>query len=65
MSGSCGIYCCHERRIEVFVEKHEGKRILGRHGHRWENGIKTDLKGVVSGTDRFDLAQNRHRRRLM
>ena len=65
MGGSCSIYCDQKRCIQVFVEKHEGKRMLGRHGHGWENGIKTDLQGVGSGTDWFDLAQNRHRWRLL
>jgi hypothetical protein len=35
-----------ERRIgyRVLVGKPEGKRPLGRLGHRWENNIKMDLQ---------------------
>jgi hypothetical protein len=34
-----------ERRVSrVLVGKPEGKRPLARQGHRWENGIRMDLK---------------------
>ena len=34
-----------------------GKRPLGRPGHRWENNIEMDLKGVRwGGVDWIDLA---------
>jgi len=30
----------------VFMGKPEGRRGLGRTGFRWEDNIKTDLKGI-------------------
>jgi len=33
----------------VLVGKPEGKRQIGRHGHRWEDSIKMDLEEVVCG----------------
>jgi hypothetical protein len=30
----------------VLVGKPEGKRSLGRTGGRWDDNIKTDLKGI-------------------
>jgi hypothetical protein len=29
---------------QVFMGKSEGKRLLGKHAHRWEDNIKIDLK---------------------
>ena len=44
----------------VLARKPEGKRPLGRHRHRWENNIKTDLQEVgCGGMDWIDLAQDR------
>jgi hypothetical protein len=39
------VACMGERRgvYRVLVEKPEGKRLLGRPRHRWEDIIKTDL----------------------
>jgi hypothetical protein len=31
----------------ILVGKPEGKRPLGRHGHRWEDNIITDLEEIV------------------
>jgi len=28
----------------IFVEKSEGKRLLGRHRHRWEDNIRMDVR---------------------
>jgi hypothetical protein len=52
-----------ERKMyKVLVGKPEGKRPLGRPRHRWEDGIRMDLKeaglGVVDWTR---LAQDRDR----
>jgi len=44
----------------VFVEKSEGKRQLGRPRHRWEDNIRMDLREI--GWERMDwihLAQDR------
>ena len=49
--------CMRERRgaQRVLIGKPEGKRLLGRLRHRWDNGIKINLKKVgweVHGLDR-------------
>ena len=42
--------------------KPEGKRLLGRTRHRWEDNIKIDLQEVgCGGMDWIDLAQYRDR----
>jgi hypothetical protein len=46
----------------VLVGKPEGKRLLGRPWHRWEDDIKMDLhKWDVRGIDWNELAQDRNR----
>jgi hypothetical protein len=46
----------------VLVEKPEGKRPLGRPGHKWEDNIKMDLQEVGCGVmDWIELAQDRER----
>ena len=42
------VACMGNRRCAygVLVGRPEGKRPLGRHGHRWEDNIKVDLKEV-------------------
>jgi len=40
----------------VLVWKPEGKRSLGRPGHRWENSIKMDLQEVGCGGCGLDRA---------
>jgi hypothetical protein len=40
----------------VFVAASEGKNLLGRHRHRWEDNIKTDTKEVGKGGCRLDLS---------
>ena len=50
----------------VLVGKPEGKRLLGRPRHRWENNIKIDLQEVGGGCgDWMDLAQDRDRWRAL
>ena len=50
----------------VLVEKHEGKRPLGRPRRRWEGNIKTDLQEVGWGCgDWMELAQDRDRWRAL
>jgi hypothetical protein len=51
-----------ERRgmYRVLVGKHEGKRPLGKPGHRWEDNIKMDLKEVgCGGMDWIELPEDR------
>jgi hypothetical protein len=50
-----------ERRdvYRYFVGKHEGKRPLGRHRHRWEDNIKMGVQEVGFGSmDWIDQAQD-------
>jgi len=48
------------------VGKPEGKRLLGRPRHRWEDNIKMDLQEVgCGGMDWIDLAQDRDRRQAL
>jgi hypothetical protein len=45
-----GVPCMSERtgvyRVLVVRGKPEGKRLLGRPSHRWEDNIKMDLEGM-------------------
>jgi hypothetical protein len=46
----------------VLVRRHEGKRPLGSHRHRWEDNIEMYFKEVRrGGMDWIDLAQDRGR----
>jgi hypothetical protein len=50
-----------ERNVyRVLIGKPEGKRPLGRPRHKWENGIRMDLREIGWGSvDWLQLAQNR------
>jgi len=51
--GACCL-CGEKKKVyKVFMGKSEGKRLLGKHAHRWEDNIKMDLKemGVGGGLD--------------
>jgi hypothetical protein len=51
-----------ERKVyKVLVGKPEGKRPLGRPRHRWEDGIRMDLReiGLGAGVDWIRLAQDK------
>ena len=51
---------------KVLVGKPEGKRLLGRPRHRWEDNIKMDLQEVGRGCgDGMGLAQDRDRWRAL
>jgi hypothetical protein len=44
----------------ILVGNPEGKRPLGRPGHRWVDNIKMDLREIEwDGEDWIDLAQDR------
>jgi hypothetical protein len=46
----------------VLVVKPEGRRLLGRPRHRWEDNIKKDHQEVgCGGMDWIDLAQDRNK----
>jgi hypothetical protein len=50
-----------ERKVfKVLVGKPKGKRPLGRPRHRWEDGIRMDLREIgLGGVDWIRLAQHR------
>jgi hypothetical protein len=56
-----------ERNVyRVLMGKPEGKRPLGRPRHRWEDGIKMDLREIGRGSvDWTQLAQDRDRWRAL
>jgi hypothetical protein len=56
-----------ERKVyKVLVGKPEGKRPLGRPRHRWEDGIRMDLRETgLGGVDWIRLAQDRGRWRAV
>jgi hypothetical protein len=50
----------------VLMGKPEGKRPLGRPRHRWEDGIRMDLRVIGLGSvDWIQLAQDRDRWRAL
>jgi len=58
------VACMGERRgvYRVLVGKSEGKILLGRPRHRWEDNIKMDLQEVGCGSmDWINLAQDTDR----
>jgi hypothetical protein len=56
-----------ERKVyKVLVRKPEGKRPLGRPRHRWEDGIRMDLREIgLGGVHWIQLAQDRDRWRAV
>jgi hypothetical protein len=56
---TCGTHEGGERCYRVLVEKHEGKRPLGRPRRRWEDNVKMDLREIgIDGTNWIRLAQD-------
>jgi hypothetical protein len=55
-----------EKCTRFLVGKPEGKRPLGRPRHRWEDGIRMDLREIGLGdVDWIRLAQDRDRWRAV
>jgi hypothetical protein len=51
-----------ERKMyKVLVGNAEGKRPLGRPRHRWEDGIRMDIRGTCWGVEWLKLAQDSDR----
>jgi len=47
MGGACSTHGNSMRKAyKILVRKPEGKRPLGRPGHRWESNIRMDLREV-------------------
>ena len=65
MGRACGAYGGGERCAQGSGGKPEGKRILGRPRHSWEDNIKMDLPEVGGGGDWMELAQDRERSRAL
>ena len=61
MGGACIMYGGGQRYIQGLVGKPEGKRPLGRPGHRREDNIKMDFQEVGCGMAWIDLAQDKVR----
>jgi hypothetical protein len=60
MCWACSAYEGGERRVQVLVEKPEGKRPLGKPRRRWEDNIKVDLQKVGFGAMNWiELSQDR------
>jgi hypothetical protein len=50
----------------IYIEKSEGKRPLGRPRHRWKDNIRMVLREIGwEGVDWMYLAQDRHQRRAI
>jgi hypothetical protein len=56
-----------ERKLyKVLVGKREGKRPLRRPRHKWEDGIRMDLREIgLGGVDWIRMAQDRDRWRAV
>ena len=60
MDRRCSTYGGSQNCIQIFSEKLEGKRPLGRPTRRWEDNIKMDLREVVwDPGDWIALAEDR------
>jgi hypothetical protein len=66
MVGTCSAFGGRERRVQGLAEKPEGRRPLGRPGHRWEDNITTNLQEVgCGGMDWIELPLDRDRWRAL
>jgi len=54
------VYVGEKKVYRVFMGKSEGKKLLGKYAHKWEDNIKMDLKEMGGGVvDWIHLAQDR------
>jgi len=66
MGRGCDLYGEKIYVYRVLVGKPEGKRLLGRPDHRWEDNMKIDIEEMRSeGMDWIDLALDRDRCHLL
>jgi len=56
MGRACGTYGEGRSMYRVLVGKPEGRRLVGRPRHRWEDNIKMDLQEVGCGGYGLDRA---------
>jgi len=43
---ACGIYRGQDKFKVLWLKNPEGKKLLGRPGHRWDDNIKVDLREI-------------------
>jgi hypothetical protein len=56
---ACSAHGGNEKANRILVVNPAGKRLLGRHGNRWENSIKIDVgKVVLEGVGVIHLAEH-------
>jgi len=57
---TCGTHGDRRGVYRVLIGRPEGKRTLGRPGHRWEDNIKMDLRETgIDGANWIQLAPDR------
>jgi hypothetical protein len=49
VNGACGTHERGEKSVQGFGGKAQGKRPLGRPRHKWEDGIRMDLREIGWG----------------
>jgi hypothetical protein len=60
MGEACSMHGEKRNAYRILAGKPEGNRPLGRHGRRYEDNIKMELRDTGSGfVDWIDLAQDR------
>jgi hypothetical protein len=66
VGGACGTHGRGEKRVQGFGGKARRKESLERPRHRWEDGIKMDLRDIGWGVVQWiHLAQDRDRWRAI